>query len=158
MAVEIERKFLLKNDDWRHAVIRSEVMEQAYLGGTHCSVRVRISGDQAWLNIKRRVLGMARSEYEYPVPVADARAMIEELADGPVIAKTRHHVQVHGRHWEIDEFHGENAPLVVAEIELTHSDEHVDPPLWLGQEVTDQRRYYNSELAQKPYSRWDRPA
>lgn len=157
MAVEIERKFLLKNDEWRHAVIDSARMEQAYLGGTHCSVRVRISGAQAWLNIKRRVLGMQRSEYEYPIPVEDARAMIEELADGPVIAKTRHYVQVHGRRWEIDEFHGENAPLVVAEIELAHVDEVIDPPLWLGLEVTDQRRYYNSELAHTPFSKWAQP-
>jgi adenylate cyclase len=70
---------------------------------------------------------------------------------------TRHHVQIHGRHWEIDEFHGVNAPLVIAEIELTHPDEHVDPPLWLGEEVTDQRRYYNSELVHQPYSSWSTP-
>lgn len=154
MALEIERKFLLRNDQWRHAVISSERLIQAYLGGTRCSVRVRISGESAHLNIKQRVTGMQRSEYEYPIPLADAQAMIAELADGPTIDKTRHHIQIHGRHWEIDEFHGDNAPLVIAEIELSHAEERVDPPLWLGEEVTDQRRYYNNELSQMPYSRW----
>lgn len=158
MALEIERKFLLRNADWRHAVIRSERMVQAYLGGTHCVVRVRIEGAHAHLNLKQKVAGSARLEFEYPIPLDDARCMIERLADGPLIDKTRHHVQVHGRRWEIDEFHGDNAPLVVAEIELQRIEEQIDPPLWLGEEVTDQQRYYNHALARHPYAHWSDPA
>jgi adenylate cyclase len=154
MAMEIERKFLLKDASWRHAVISSEKLAQGYLGGEKCSVRVRIAEASAWLNIKRKTMGSSREEFEYEIPLDDARFMLAELAAGPLIEKTRHHVQVHGKHWEIDEFEGENAPRVIAEIELTHVEEPFDRPLWLGEEVTMHRRYYNSELSKRPYAKW----
>lgn len=155
MALEIERKFLLKDDSWRHAVLEHQRMVQGYLGGKRCSVRVRISGAEAWLSVKSRVQGSVRHEFEYAIPMPDAETMLAELREGPAIEKMRHHVQVHGKHWEIDEFLGDNAPLILAEIELDHVDETFSAPLWLGQEVTMYRRYFNSELSRRPYVDWE---
>ncbi len=161
MAIEIERKFLLASDAWRARVSRSERMAQGYLndagsvtaGRQNVSVRVRIAGDAAHLNIKSRELGARRQEFEYPVPPADAEALLA-LCVGGRIEKTRHHVHHAGHLWEIDEFGGENAGLVVAEIELGTLDEAFETPEWLGLEVTDQSRYYNLMLAERPYSQW----
>lgn len=156
MAQEIERKFLLVDDSWRAAITRSMPMAQAYLGGNACSVRVRISGEQAWLNIKSAVAGASREEFEYPIPVADAEALMR-IAGGPSVEKTRHLVRHQGWTWEIDEFGGRNRGLIVAEIELTAVDEAFAHPAWLGAEVTSQLRYYNSELASHPYADWNEP-
>lgn len=156
MGVEIERKFLLCNDDWRAAVQRSLPMAQAYLGGDQVSVRVRISGAEAWLNIKSAVAGPARQEFEYLIPLDDAQALMG-LAGGPSIDKTRHLVDYQGWTWEIDEFAGRNRGLVVAEIELPSVDAAFPRPDWLGVEVTDDRRYYNVALAQQPADSWERP-
>lgn len=155
MAIEIERKFLLASDAWRAQVAHSEYLAQGYLGGTRCSLRVRVGGQRAWLNIKSRTLGARRLEFEYPIPLADAQAMLRELADGPVVSKTRHHVPIGAWLWEIDEFDGDNAGLVVAEIELDHVDQAFDRPAWLGTEVTEDSRYYNINLARQPYCRWE---
>lgn len=155
MAIEIERKFLLASDDWRGAVVRSQRLRQGYLvppGGT-ASVRVRIAGERAELNIKAAVLGRSRTEYEYPIPLADAEQMLDGLCVGRV-DKTRHLVECAGWHWEIDEFEGDNAGLVVAEIELPSADAAFPRPHWLGEEVTEQARYYNHALAQTPYRHW----
>jgi adenylate cyclase len=155
MALEIERKFLLASEAWRAHVESCERLAQGYLGGTRASVRVRIGGGRAWLNIKSRELGHSRQEYEYEIPLADGEAMLASLADGPVIEKTRHRVR-HGAHgWEIDEFEGDNRGLIVAEIELAHPDEGFERPDWLGAEVTDDARYYNSNLVAHPYSHWE---
>lgn len=156
MPIEIERKFLLAHDGWRTLVERSAYMSQAYLGGTRCSTRVRVAGEAAWLNIKSLEAGAARLEYEYPIPVIEAREIIERLADGPVVSKTRHYVRVQDHLFEIDEFDGDNAGLIVAEIELRHSDEPHPRPNWLGTEVTADERYYNVRLARLPYTRWPR--
>lgn len=153
MAIEIERKFLLATDDWRSQVSGSSAICQAYLGGDGVSVRVRIEGDSANLNIKSRTAGMARSEFEYPIPMADARDLLA-LASGPVLEKTRYRVEYAGHLWEIDEFGGDNAGLVVAEIELGSVGETFQAPPWLGSEVTDDPRYYNVNLSREPYSRW----
>ena len=154
MGVEIERKFLLASDAWRAEIERSQRMDQGYLGGERASVRVRIAGDAAFLNIKSKQGGAARLEFEYPLPLADARQLLEELALPGRIAKQRHYVRHAGHLWEIDEFEGENAGLVVAEIELSRPDEDFVRPPWLGAEVTDDLRYYNAALAQHPYGRW----
>ena len=158
MAIEIERKFLLKNDAWRAQAQRSVRMVQAYLGGERCSVRVRIEGEAAFLNLKSKDLGAKRLEFEYPVPVDEAEAMLAAFG-GPQVAKTRHYV-VRGAHtFEIDVFSGDNAGLVVAEIELAAEDEAFERPDWLGAEVTDDPRYYNVALARNPFSTWpDRDA
>jgi len=155
VAIEIERKFLLGDDSWRGAVARSEVMRQGYLAGSeHCSIRVRVTGDQAHLNIKSATLGITRSEFEYQVPLADAELMLNTLCGARCLDKTRHYVRHAGHEWEIDEFHGANAGLVVAELELSTVDESFVTPAWLGKEVSDDPRYYNSRLVEAPYSDW----
>ena len=156
MPVEIERKFLVAGDAWRREASRSEPMAQGYLAGppsSRCSVRVRIAGDSAWLNIKSATLGVERDEYEYAIPRADAERMLATLC-GERVEKVRHHVPRGGHVFEVDEFLGENAGLVVAEIELSHADEPFERPAWLGAEVTPLARYYNVNLASRPYSRW----
>lgn len=161
MPIEIERKFLLKNDSWRtaaHAVIpmaQGYINDQAAMdeGRQRASVRVRIAGDAAFLNLKSREIGRSRQEFDYPVPVDDARALLA-LCVGGLIDKRRHLVKVDGHLWEIDEFLGDNAGLVVAEIELDAVDEPFQHPDWLGPEVTELARYYNLALAAHPYSQW----
>lgn len=155
MGVEIERKFLVSSDGWRSEVHASESMVQGYFGGDEdASVRVRIVGDRAYLNIKGRTIGARRLEFEYPVPLADAEEMLRELARERVIAKTRHYVRHEGHRWEIDEFGGANEGLIVAEIELGAEDERFERPDWLGEEVTDEARYYNVCLVTHPYANW----
>ncbi len=154
MPREIERKFLLKNDGWRALAERSRRMTQGYLAsGGRVSVRVRVAGDDAWLNLKAGGFVASRQEYEYPIPVAEARELLA-LADGPLIDKTRHYVPHGELEWEIDEFHGDNAGLVVAELELEREGQEFSRPQWLGAEVTELRRYYNVCLVQHPYSAW----
>lgn len=162
MGIEIERKFLLASDAWRSEVSRSQRLVQGYLvsaaavtsGAARSSVRVRIGGDQAWLNIKSSNLGLARQEYEYEVPLADAEAMLARLCDG-VVEKIRHYVAHANHEFEIDEFFGANDGLVVAELELDSVDEAYERPAWLGQEVSRLPRYYNLNLIAHPYSAWN---
>jgi adenylate cyclase len=159
MALEIERKFLLHSDDWRGFASSRVLMRQGYLSsGSRSSVRVRMTDDQAWLNLKARRSGRTRLEYEYPIPHADADEILRYLCSGPLVEKYRHEIMIpgHGKvHvWEIDEFIGANAGLVVAEIELSSEEEAFDRPAWLGEEVTDDERYYNFNLAQRPYREW----
>jgi adenylate cyclase len=155
--IEIERKFLLADDGWRALVERHAYMAQGYLGGTHASVRVRVAGADAWLNIKSRTLGTSRLEFEYPIPRGDAEQMLRELADGPLVSKTRHYVTLDTHTFEIDEFDGDNAGLIVAEVELEHVDESFPRPPWLGREVTEDARYYNINLALRPFATWGQP-
>lgn len=154
MAIEIERKFLVIGEAWRDVARPGVAMVQAYLGGTRASTRVRIAGAQAWLNLKSQTLGNTRLEFEYEIPVADAQQIVEHLSEGPVVAKTRHEVPVGAHCFEVDVFAGDNAGLIVAEIELGHPDEDFLRPDWLGAEVTDDARYYNAALARHPYCRW----
>lgn len=153
MAVEIERKFLLRDESWRGAVERSVRLRQGYLGGDRCSVRVRIADDAATLNIKAKQLGISRAEYEYAIPLVDAEQLLA-LAGPAVLSKARHHVRIGGDLWEIDEFDGDNAGLIVAEIELASEDADFVRPSWLGDEVSHDARYYNLNLVREPYSRW----
>lgn len=158
MALEIERKFLVLGDSWRSAVRHTEPMQQGYLAGppaARCSVRVRLIGAAAWLNVKSLASGIVRDEFEYPIPVEDARSMLANLA-GSVVLKRRHHVDVGEHRFEIDEFEGDNAGLVVAEIELDHEAASVPRPRWLGPEVSALARYYNFNLAARPWVRWSR--
>jgi adenylate cyclase len=160
MATEIERKFLLANDDWRAQADAGTQMRQGYLSSgpanseQKASVRVRIVGEHANLNIKSATLGVTRQEYEYPIPLSDANELLNSLADGPLIEKTRYHVG-HGKHtWEIDVFAGDNQGLVVAEIELGSEDEQFERPTWVGEEVSDDPRYYNVCLVKHPFKDW----
>ena len=155
MAIEIEHKFLLASDNWREFVSHSVVYKQGYLSSqATSSIRVRISNQQAWLNIKSATIGTQRSEYEYEIPLSDAHEILDNLCLKPVIEKTRHFVKYENHLWEIDEFEGENAGLIVAEIELNSVDETFAKPEWLGAEVTQDMRYYNNNLARKPYCQW----
>jgi adenylate cyclase len=156
MKLEIERKFLVLGDAWRSAAARSETMQQGYLAGppaARCSVRVRVAGEQAFLNIKAATPGIARDEYEYAIALADAQRMLATLA-GDVVEKRRHYVDVDGHLFEVDEFAGSNQGLLVAEIELDRADQAFPRPAWLGAEVSALARYYNLNLATHPYSRW----
>jgi len=155
MPVEIERKFLVQGNDWRGAAARSELYRQGYLAGSEtCSVRVRVGGARAWIGLKGRVRGASRLEYEYLIPVGEANEILDALCAGGRVEKRRHWVPYAGREWEVDEFIGANAGLVVAELELDDEDEAFSRPPWLGREVTEDVRYYNSSLARHPWSEW----
>jgi len=155
MGLEIERKFLLCSDAWRGQVAQRVLMRQGYLSsGSRCSIRARIAGESAWLNLKTKRSGMTRLEYEYPIPLADADEILKELCDGPLIEKYRHEIRAGAHVWEIDEFIGDNAGLIVAEIELASEDEPFERPAWLGEEVTHDERYYNFNLAKRPFNTW----
>jgi adenylate cyclase len=161
VGIEIERKYLTTSDAWRGQAERVVRMAQGYLndlgavesGRQRCSVRVRIAGDEAFLNLKSRELGHTRQEFDYPIPVADAEALLA-LCTGGLIDKHRHYVRHAGHLWEVDEFHGDNAGLVVAELELQSADESFSHPSWVGQEVTELQSYYNLALAARPYAQW----
>jgi adenylate cyclase len=155
MGREIERKFLLSSDAWRRGVVRRSDMRQGYVAGSaKASVRVRVAGEEAWLNIKSGGLVAARAEYEYAIPRADACEMLATLCERPLVEKTRHWVPYSGFEWEIDEFRGDNAGLVVAELELDDEQQPFARPDWLGREVTQLARYYNVNLVKHPYNAW----
>lgn len=155
MATEIERKFLVRDDSWRTVVLRRASFRQGYLeSNERVSVRVRVEDRRANLNIKSGTLGIERLEYEYTIPLQDAEDMLDRLADGPLVEKTRYYVEHQGHTWEIDVFSGDNAGLVVAEIELASADEAFARPDWLGDEVSLEKRYYNVLLARHPYKDW----
>lgn len=154
MATEVERKFLVIGDDWR-AIGTATAFRQGYLSTVkERTVRVRVAGDRGTLTIKGVTTGATRSEFEYQIPVGDAQAMLDELCERPIIEKVRHTVGFAGKTWEIDEFGGVNAGLVVAEVELDDERESFERPLWIGDEVTGDPRYYNANLIEHPYSRW----
>lgn len=154
MGREIERKFLVVDDAWRAGVASAVGLRQGYLCvDPERTVRVRIADDQAWLTLKGRAHGATRAEFEYPIPVADARQLLDLCLPG-AIAKTRHRVDVAGRTWEVDVFQGDNSGLVLAEVELDDAGAAVVLPPWVGTEVTEDPRYANANLAVRPFSRW----
>ncbi|HOW76714.1 MAG TPA: CYTH domain-containing protein [Candidatus Competibacteraceae bacterium] len=155
MATEIEHKFLLRNDRWRSQVERSARLRQGYLtSDARCSVRVRVVNGQGFLNLKSGTLGIQRSEYEYSIPLAEAEEILDTLCEKPLLEKTRHYLHFGEHLWEIDEFAGDNAGLIVAEVELSRIDELFARPDWLGEDVSHDIRYYNSQLARHPYRNW----
>lgn len=152
MSTEIERKFLVSGTSWRTAT--GQRICQGYLNrDKHRTVRVRMAGQQAYLTIKGLSAGATRAEFEYAIPLEDAQALLA-LCDGPLIDKVRHLVVHEGLTWEVDEFLGDNAGLVVAEVELLSENQEVPLPPWATEEVTTDPRYFNSSLATHPYSRW----
>lgn len=154
MGLEIERKFLVEGDGWRRESTVS-IFRQGYLSTVkERTVRVREVDDTAFVTIKGITVGATRLEFEYAIPVGDARELLDELCERPLIEKTRHVVE-HGNHtWEIDEFTGANQGLIVAEVELDEAEETIDLPPWIGAEVTDDPRYFNSNLIAHPYRTW----
>jgi len=158
MQHEIERKFLVANDAWRAGADAGHRLRQAYLAETgQVAIRVRVvDGSSAVLTIKSAAPGVSREEYEYPIPPSDADALIE-LGGGSVLDKTRFRVPHGGRTWEVDVYSGENESLVVAEVEIEDAAARVEPPPWVGREVTDDPRYYAASLAKRPYRLWSDP-
>lgn len=154
MAIEIEKKFLVKDQRFKEGA-RSMLFQQGYLcPGTGITVRVRIGGERAFLTIKGGHKGISRSEFEYEIPVTDAKEMIKTMCAGRIIEKTRYFLEYEGNTWEIDEFYGNNEGLVMAEIELHSEDQEFIRPPWLGREVSHDRRYYNAHLVTHPYQNW----
>lgn len=152
MPKEIERKFLVTGDDWRSAP--GKPYKQGYLSlDPERIVRVRRAGEKAFITVKGSTEGVTRAEYEYAIPPDEAEEMLA-LCAGAVIDKTRHVVEFGGKKWEVDDFQGDNAGLVVAEIELKSEDEEFARPPWLGREVSDDDRYFNASLAAHPYKEW----
>lgn len=157
MAIETERKFLLKDDSWTKDVEKKTLLVQAYLSkGSGRTVRVRIAGDEAFITIKGKAPAerpLDTPEFEYSIPPDDAKDLLKLCLPGE-ISKIRHHVRHEEHLWEIDVFQGANEGLIVAEIELKDADEAFSKPGWLGEEVTFDHRYKNAALSDKPFSAW----
>ncbi|MBW4419213.1 MAG: CYTH domain-containing protein [Myxacorys californica WJT36-NPBG1] len=152
--MEIERKFLVSNDDWR-TLATGTLYRQGYIPTTdQRTVRVRIAGQQGFLTIKGKTQGISRSEFEYEIPLEDAAQLLDTLCDPPLIEKHRYRIPLDGLVWEVDEFLGENAGLIVAEVELADEAQAIALPSWIGQEVSSDLRYYNSNLAKHPFRHW----
>lgn len=155
MATEIERKFLVRDERWREHADMGTNFLQGYLNEQgRASVRVRIEGERANLNIKSADAGVRRQEYEYAIPLTDARELLAGLCVGGLVEKTRYRVPQGEHLWEVDVFDGANAGLVVAEIELDSATEAFERPAWLGEEVSHEARYYNHFLARHPWKDW----
>jgi adenylate cyclase len=155
MGVEIERKFLVVNDDWKPFVESESQLKQGYLTTQSAlTIRVRIAGGRAWLTIKGGTKGIRRSEYEYPIPLRDASEMFDQLVTGAVIDKTRYRVRCGEHVWDLDIFHGDNRGLALAEIELQSETEDFRVPDWAGEEVSGDSRYFNANLIRHPYCNW----
>ena len=156
MAIEIERKFLVATQGWRPCVNQRYEIRQAYLYSSEdCSIRVRIVDDhQAFLTIKTAISGFTRNEIQCAVRYDQACRLIE-LRQSEIIEKSRHCVDFAGEKWEVDQFHGRNAGLVIAEVELDNEEAEFVRPNWVGCEVTGQRRFHNSQLARDPFCNWN---
>lgn len=165
MAKEIEHKFLVKDSRYQ-ALAHGTYYRQGYIPTMNgMTVRVRIAGSKAYLTLKDHAVGLTRNEFEYEIPVDDATQMLEKMCSKPQIEKTRYVIPaevetptdgsaINGLHWEVDEFHGENEGLVVAEIEVPSEGTSFPIPTWIGKEVTGEHRYYNSQLCIHPYKEW----
>lgn len=156
MSVEIERRFLLKNDDWRAEAGQPKTLRQGYLSvEKERTIRVRIVGEQAWLTLKGYISDVSRSEFEYEIPLAHAETMMATMCPFK-LEKHRYEIEHGGFTFEVDEYFGENAPLVVAEIELPGEDTPFHKPDWLSEEITSDGMYTNAYLSKHPYSSWNK--
>ncbi|WP_319549445.1 CYTH domain-containing protein [Desulfogranum marinum] len=155
MGIEIERKFLLVGEAWKK-LAQGVRYRQGYLSTSkESTVRVRTIENTGYLTVKGKSTGATRSEFEYEIPVEDANAMLDQLCAKPLIEKNRYKIDYQGFTWEVDEFFGENQGLVVAEVELESEDQFYAKPEWVGAEVTQDQRYFNSNLARNPYCSWE---
>ena len=154
MGIEIERKFLVISDEWKQ-LAKPVFMRQGYLNSEPGRVvRVRIEDQSAMLTIKGKAVGLVRGEWEYPIPLVDAQELLDGLCEQPLIEKNRYRIHLDGFIWEVDEFFGANAGLVVAEIELDDPRQVFAKPAWIGEEVSEDHRYANANLFKHPYSTW----
>lgn len=152
--MEIERKFLVKDDSWRSSAFGKK-FHQGYLNSNKdWTARVRTIDNKGYLTIKGIAKGPVRVEYEYEIPVYDAREMLDRLCEKPLIEKSRYKIEHHVLVWEVDEFHGENQGLIIAELELDFKDQKFEKPEWIGAEVRGDSKYFNSNLIHHPYSQW----
>ena len=154
MGTEIERKFLVTENSWR-SLAAGVKYRQGYLNSVkERTVRVRTIDDKGFLTIKGITTGASRAEYEYEIPVGDADALLDDLCEKPLIEKNRYKIDFEGFVWEVDEFFGENKGLIVAEVELESEDQAFEKPGWIGEEVTGDPKYFNSNLINNPYLKW----
>ena len=154
MKVEIERKFLVKNQDWKKLIVEKHSIQQGYLNtDKSCNVRVRIMNSAAFITIKGKRVNTARPEFEYEIPLNDAESILK-LTKNSIIKKTRFTVNHKGQIWEIDQFEGDNQGLVIAEIELKQKDEVISLPNWIGTEISNDERFYNLSLSSNPFKNW----
>lgn len=156
MGTEIERKFLVKGDQWRDGSKPLHTCQGYLATGNDCTVRIRVQEEKAFITIKGKTEGLSRAEYEYPIPLDDATEMMHQLCQQPYIEKYRYKIMYGGKVWEVDEFRKENQGLVLAEIELESEDQQVELPPWVGEEVSHDPRYRNVNLMRHPYSEWER--
>ncbi len=155
MPQEIERKFLTRTSAWRSQVASESIIRQGYLCvDAERTVRVRLRDRMGFLTIKGKSSGISRAEYEYKIPAAEASELLDTLCLRPLVEKKRYCVEVAGLTWEVDEFFGENAGLILVEVELESADREIVLPEWVGQEVSGDRRYFNSYLIRHPYKTW----
>jgi len=156
MGVEIERKFLVDHEKWQQLKKPEGTQyRQGYmLDEVKRTVRIRVAGKQGFITIKGSTLGITRKEFEYEIPVTDAIELLDGFTAGG-IEKVRYKIHFEGKLWEVDEFHGDNKGLIVAEIELQHEDEQFTKPDWVTVEVSDDKRYFNSNLSKQPYKTWN---
>lgn len=162
MGKEIERKYLVKKNEWRshkeYLQSQGQLIGKKYCQGyiptnNKTTVRLRTIGDRGYLTIKSKTVGHTRSEFEYPIPLEDAQEMLNTLCIKPLIEKVRYKLHIGSLVWEVDEFSGKNQGLIIAEVELEKEDQQVDIPEWIKGEVND-AKYFNSSLAKYPYSQW----
>lgn len=155
MTIEIERKFLVKDDSWK-SLASGKSYRQGYIltQDKVTTIRVRTMGNQAYLTIKSKTQGMSRHEFEYPIPLADAQIILDSLCHRPLIEKIRYKIPVENLVWEVDEFQGENQGLILAEVELQAETQAIEFPSWVGEEVTHDPKYYNVNLTKNPYQSW----
>jgi adenylate cyclase len=156
MGTEIERKFLVKGNEWRELAAGIRYSQGYLRSGNEQTVRVRIAGEEAFLTIKGKTDGISRMEFEYPIPVEDAKILLAELCEQPIIEKKRYRINYQGFVWEVDEFFGENEGLLVAEIELESENQKFSKPPWIGAEVSLDRRYSNGSLVKYPFTLWEK--
>jgi CYTH domain-containing protein len=157
LAQEIERKFLIKNEEWRK-LTEGVLYRQGYLSTVpERTVRVRVIGQKAYFTVKGLTKGVSRLEFEYEIPLLDANQMLDQLCERPIIEKFRHKIDFQGLTWEIDEYLGENQGLIIAEVELDSESEVLELPEWVGKEVSDDPKYYNANLVANPFSKWLKP-
>lgn len=155
MADEIERKFLVRSTAWQASIAEKLHIKQGYIAvNERCAIRIRIANAQATLNIKSAGLNIARKEYEYPIPIADAEEMLEQFCPDQYIEKIRYRVNHEAGVWEVDVFEGLNKGLVVAEIELESAEQSVALPEWVGMEVSGDAKYLNNNLVTRPFQTW----
>ncbi|BAY25406.1 adenylate cyclase [Calothrix sp. NIES-2100] len=154
MAAEIERKFLVNGDSWRKLAQGSRYVQGYISTAKQATVRVRIVKDQGYLTIKGGTVQYTRSEFEYPIPVEDAQEMLDTLCDRPLIEKMRYRIEYGNLIWEIDEFDGVNKGLIIAEVELSDEKQLIELPIWIGAEVSDNPKYFNSNLVKHPFTQW----